>query len=473
MAAPLANYADCKPSGSPWIGSVPSHWTVRSFGSLITPRNLRNRPELPLLSVAREKGVFVRNIESDSENHNVIPEDLSNYKVAMKGDLVINKMKAWQGSMGISPVDGIVSPAYFVYRFRIDNPEFGKYLLRSKPYISHFAQASDGVRIGQWDLTIHEMKRIPILLPPPQEQDAIVQFLDWANRRFDRAIRAKKKLIALLNEQKRRIIHRAVTQGINPDAKMKDSGIAFLGWIPVHWETPPLKGICKIQSGITLGNQYGSNELAEYKYLRVANVQSGHVNLSVVKSVLIPIQVAQRSTLEKGDVLMTEGGDADKLGRGCVWNDEISPCLHQNHVFAIRPIQEKIGSRYFSMLLNSYYSRDYFQSTSKQTTNLASTNKTTIGRFRIPLPKIGEQETILKAIDGFSAPISDLISNRMREVEYLREYQISFVANVITGKLDVREAASRLPSDILNSDEPEDALDPEALEEETPEDIAA
>jgi type I restriction enzyme S subunit len=184
------------------------------------------------LSVAREKGAFVRSLTDEDENHNGIADDLSNYKVARAGNLVINKMKAWQGSMGIAPCDGIVSPAYFVFDFRIAHHAFGQRLLRSKPYVAHFGQASDGVRVGQWDLSIPGMRQIPVLLPPPAEQAAMVRFLDWAKGRLERAIRAKRKVIALLGEQKQAIIHRAVTRGLDPSVPLKPSGIPWLGEIP-------------------------------------------------------------------------------------------------------------------------------------------------------------------------------------------------------------------------------------------------
>ena len=208
------------------------HWEVRNLRTLIRPRNERNRADLPLLSVAREKGVFVRSLTDPDENHNVIPEDLTNYKVARAGNLVINKMKAWQGSMGIAPCDGIVSPAYFVFDFDIANRTFGQALLRSKPYVAHFGQASDGIRVGQWDLTIAGMRQVPVLIPPPAEQAAIVRFLDWATGRLERAIRAKRKVITLLHEQKQAIIHRAITRGLDPAVPLKDSGIPWLGEIP-------------------------------------------------------------------------------------------------------------------------------------------------------------------------------------------------------------------------------------------------
>src|SRR2546429_3448548 len=130
MTQGLPAYPKYKNSGSPWLGSVPAHWEIRNLRTLITKRVERGRPDLPLLSVAREKGVFVRSLtDNDDENYNVIPEDLSNYKVAKAGNLVINKMKAWQGSMGIAPCDGVVSPAYFVFEVRIPNRAFGHMLL--------------------------------------------------------------------------------------------------------------------------------------------------------------------------------------------------------------------------------------------------------------------------------------------------------------------------------------------------------
>ena len=160
---------------------------------------------------------------------------------------MINKMKAWQGSMGIAPCDGIVSPAYFVFDFAIENRAFGQRLLRSKPYVAHFASASDGVRVGQWDLSIAGMREIPVLMPPPDEQAAIVRFLDHANRKIDGFIRAKRKLIALLNEQKQAIIHRAVTRGLDPDVPLKPSGIPWLGDIPQHWELWPNRALLSIR----------------------------------------------------------------------------------------------------------------------------------------------------------------------------------------------------------------------------------
>ena len=175
-------YPDYRPSGLSWLRDVPAHWDVRRMRSILKPVNERNHPNLPLLSVVREKGVILRDLDDTDENHNVIPEDLSNYKVVRSGQFAINKMKAWQGSYGVSDHQGIVSPAYFVFDVNDINPQFLHRATRSRTYIPSFNRASDGVRIGQWDLSPQRLREIPIVVPPPDEQAAIVRYLDHCRR---------------------------------------------------------------------------------------------------------------------------------------------------------------------------------------------------------------------------------------------------------------------------------------------------
>ncbi|MGO7728123.1 restriction endonuclease subunit S [Rhizobium johnstonii] len=207
-----------KPSGISWLGDVPEHWTIQSLGSMIKRRSERNRTDLPLLSVVRERGVILRSSMSDEENHNFVPDDLSNYKVALRGDLVINKMKAWQGSLGIAPCDGIVSPAYFVFQLDIEDIAFGQMLLRSKPYVACFARVSDGVRIGQWDLSIDGMKRIPVLRPSCDEQAAIVEFVDRSMLELERIKEMTLREIALIQEFRTRLVGDVVTGKLDVQA---------------------------------------------------------------------------------------------------------------------------------------------------------------------------------------------------------------------------------------------------------------
>lgn len=440
MIANLKPHSASRSTGLAWTSNAPTSWKVVPLRSIITSRSVKGQTDLPLLSVAREKGVFVRALDGSDGNHNMIPTDLRPYKVARMGDLVINKMKAWQGSMGIAPTDGVVSPAYYVYKLEFASHQYAESLLRSKPYVAEFARSSDGVRIGQWDLSIPRMREIPILVPPPNEQEAIVRFLQYANRRIDCFVRSKRKLIALLEEQKRAIVNQVATRGLNSHVALTPSGIAALGDIPAQWQMTPLKTVAKIQSGVTLGKAYGNRPRREYPYLRVANVQSGRLDLRTVKRVSVPPTEAARSTLRPGDVLMTEGGDIDKLGRATLWSGEVADCLHQNHVFAIRPALDVLTPEYLVTLLDTQYASTYFIRTAKQTTNLASTNKTTIGNLRLPLPDIAEQARLLQYLDDKLGPLVKSLRTSAHEIALIEEYRTRLISDVVTGQLDVREA---------------------------------
>jgi type I restriction enzyme, S subunit len=205
-----------KPSGNDCIGNIPQEWSIVNLRTLLAPCSERNRPDLPLLSVVRECGVIVRDIENIESNHNFIPEDLGNYKVVRRGQFAMNKMKAWQGSYGVSEYDGIVSPAYFVF----DLPEhvcgqFFNLAIRSRVYVPLFFRASDGVRVGQWDLSVSAMKEIPFALPPIDQQRAISRAVPPKLEPLDCAINTAKREIDLMREYRTRLTADVVTGKID------------------------------------------------------------------------------------------------------------------------------------------------------------------------------------------------------------------------------------------------------------------
>ncbi len=200
-----------KYSGVEWIGDIPAHWNIIKLRSILKPVSVKNHPELPLLSVVREQGVIVRDVEDSESNHNFIPDDLSNYKVVRTGQFAMNKMKAWQGSYGMSQFTGIVSPAYFIFDVSFENTEYFHYAIRSKVYVNFFAQASDGIRVGQWDLNMHKMKEIPFIVPPASEQAEIVSHIPKAFEEVEKAIEAIGREIKLLKEYRTRLISDVVT----------------------------------------------------------------------------------------------------------------------------------------------------------------------------------------------------------------------------------------------------------------------
>lgn len=211
----LTTDAPMKDSGVKWLGDIPAHWKITKLRQILHPVSEKNHPEFPLLSVVREQGVILRDIEDKEANHNFIPDDLSGYKVVRKGQFAMNKMKAWQGSYGVSDYTGIVSPAYFIFDIAFENLEYFHYAIRSKVYVNFFAQASDGIRVGQWDLQMDKMKEIPFIVPPADEQIAIVKYIKQALPQYDAAIEKLTEEVAVLEEYKNKVIADAVTGKID------------------------------------------------------------------------------------------------------------------------------------------------------------------------------------------------------------------------------------------------------------------
>ena len=200
-----------KDSGVKWIGMIPEHWKMKSLRSYVKLYSEKNHPEKQLLSVTREMGVIVRNTESKEENHNFIPDDLSGYKLVRKGDFVINKMKSWQGSYGVSKYEGIVSPAYYVCKLEFPYNDFFSIAIRCKSYVPFFTQYSKGIRVDQWDLSPIALKNIPFMEPPITEQQEIVTYIEAKAAKIDQLCQAERSQIEKLKEYKQRLISDVVT----------------------------------------------------------------------------------------------------------------------------------------------------------------------------------------------------------------------------------------------------------------------
>lgn len=206
---------EMKFSGVEWLGDIPAHWTTVKLRQILHPFSEKKHPDLPLLSVVREQGVIVRDVDDKEANHNYIPDDLSGYKMVKKGQFAMNKMKAWQGSYGVSDYTGIVSPAYFVFDIDFENLQYFHYAIRSKVYVNFFAQASDGIRVGQWDLSMSKMKEIPFIVPPLNEQKEIVDYIPKSFAQYDETVKKLIEEIEKLQELKSKIISDVVTGQID------------------------------------------------------------------------------------------------------------------------------------------------------------------------------------------------------------------------------------------------------------------
>ena len=320
------------------------------------------------------------------------------------------------------------------------SPHFVAYGLLSK-YVLEDQIHPLTLRAAQPHLNAEELGSIVLAMPPTRdEQQRIVTYLDASCAAIDAAMTAKLRQLETLDSVRKDVIQRVVTRGVDDEhPELRKTGNVWMDEVPCTWELVSLKRVSEFQTGLTLGKVY-EGPLVERPYLRVANVQDGHLNLEDVTTIEVPTEVAHRVGLRRGDVLMTEGGDLDKLGRGTIWSGAIPDCLHQNHIFAIRCFEHKLLPSFLAYLTASRYGRDYFEATGKRTTNLASTNSTKVGLFPIPRPSIAEQGAICRFLADKLAEIARLVTGIEAQVATLSAYRKSLIHECVTGKRRVSEA---------------------------------
>ena len=460
-AGELKPYREMKDSGVEWLGEVPAHWEVRKLRHTIRSVAERNRPDLPLLSVVRERGVVVRDISDKDENHNFIPDDLTNYKVVKRYQFAMNKMKAWQGSYGVSNSHGIVSPAYFVFDIEGANPDYFHTAIRSKAYVPYFTRASDGVRIGQWDLSIARMREISFLVPPVSEQAGMVRFLDHADRRIRRYICAKQKLIGLLEEQKQAVIHQAVTGQIDvrtglPYPTYKSLGVEWLREVPEHWGGISLGAAAdSVQTG-PFGSQLHASD---YVSGGIPVINPSHMRNSSIEpdpSISISQKKAEelsRHELKPGDIVMARRGE---MGRCALVTEIEAGWLCGTGSLRIRPRSGIFVPAYLLLVLNAPGVRDTLSLSSIGAT-MDNLNAGMVSRLMLPELPFPEQIAIVNFVDKWRTNKDNALDCSRRQIDLLNEYRTRLIADVVTGKLDVREASAELPEEDVPGDAEESA----------------
>lgn len=467
MIGDLKPYAEYKDSGLPWLGKVPAHWDIKRNGSLFQQRNAVGEPDWPILEVSLRTGVRIRQFGSTKRKQ--VMSDKAKYKCAKKGDFVYNMMRMWQGAAGIAPVDGLASPAYVVAKpFPHVNPAYFASLFRTEDYLAEIDAFSRGIVKDRNRLYWDQFKQIPTPYPPPAEQDDIVRFLDWANGRLERAIRAKRKVIALLNEQKQAIIHRAVTRGLDPSVPLRDSGVPWIGEIPEHWEMRRLKSMLSRNDGGVWGSDFAPGGTIVLRSTEQAMDGSWLINDPAV--IRLSDGQVKSALLEVGDIVVTKSsGSPSHIGKASLVTREIAEmrCCYSNFMQRLRTAHA-LAPEYLNLFLNSKTGRMHYQYSSTSTTGLGNLTRETIATLPIPVPDRSEQASVLDGVRQRLKPIDEAISRLEREITLLREYHTRLVADLVTGKLDVREAATRLPDEELLSDlgAEDDEPDEPPIEEE-------
>ena len=464
MIEGLKPYPEYQPTDSKWLGDVPAEWDVVPLGRLLIQRKEKNDPirTQDTLSLTLNRGVIPYSEKTGGGNK--AKEDLSAYMLAYPGDIVVNSMNVVVGSVGLSKYFGAVSPVYYMLRPRDsdDLVEFYDAVFQDSVFQKSLFGLGNGImvieskssgklntirmRIPMWKL-----RRVQMVRPNPEEQAAIVRFLDHANRKIDGFIRAKRKLIKLLNEQKRAIIHRAVTRGLDPDVPMKPSGLDWLGEIPAHWEVLRAKYVFReFDARSTTGNET-------------------HLSMSQ-KLGLVPSDMVQ-STLRS---------DSYVGGKLCQPGDLVLNRLKAHlGVFAVAKQGGVISPDYSVFRMRREVDPDYFESVLKSPAcrrELRVRAKGIVEGFwrlytddfydiRLPVPPLDEQEAIMRSIHESTDELVSAISRTEREISLMQEYRTRLTADVVTGKLDVREAADQLPDEVPDPVIPEDE-DPDFVEED-------
>lgn len=419
---------EMKDSGIEWIGEIPKDWKIDKIKYHLKRNEPKNHGNAIVLSVYRDYGVIPK--DSRDDNHNVTSEDTSKYKYVKKGQLVINKMKAWQGSLAVSDYNGIVSPAYFIYDFTDEeyNHKYFHYLVRSC-YKEEFKRISGGIREGQWDLSPEAFANTLALLPPLVEQKYIANYLDIQCSEIDATAEDIQKEISLLEEYKKSVITEAVTKGLNPDAEMKDSGIEWIGEVPKHWGT------------IRIGNAFSIRN--ERNYLPMEQVQllslysgkgvfptgeEGTTNRGNHAQTVADYKIVKKNDIVVNIILAWMGS----LGISN-YNGVVSPAYD-----VYIPNEEKVVPHYYHYVFRtSGIANECYRYGRGIMMMRWRTYSSEFKRIHVPFPPLEEQQQIADFLDSKCSEIDAIIADKKRQRGILAEYKKSLIYEYVTGKKEV------------------------------------
>ena len=401
----MERYSEYKDSGVEWLGEIPRHWgLIKSKYLWKESFNISEQGNEELLSVSQYDGITPAKGDTRSEA-------LDGYKIVKKDDLVINIMLAWMGGLGISAYNGIVSPAYCVYKLNHNyNPRFFHYLYKTPLYLSEFAKHSTGVIPSRWRMYTDDFGQVLSLIPPIEEQNAIVAYLDKVTSKIDAAIAQQQKMIELLNERKQIIINNAVTKGLEPTAKMKPSGIPWLGNIPAHWEVIRMRYLCRI----TTGNKDTINRVDDGIYpFYVRSPKVERIN----------------TYSYEGEAVLMAG---DGVGAGKVFHYATGKFDFHQRVYLFYDTR-KIKARLLYYYLQSNFKYVIEQLSAKSTVDSVRLNM--IQDFPVLIPSEAEQNQIIASLDSHLSTINALIAFIEKKISFLQERKHIIINDLVTGKV--------------------------------------
>jgi type I restriction enzyme S subunit len=453
MTARATPRSHMKKSGIPWLGEIPQHWKLLPNRTIFQEIKEQRHDDEELLSVTISRGVIRQaDLLANTAKKDASNLDKSKYKLVQPGDLVYNKMRAWQGAIGVSSDRGIVSPAYIVQRLRVPGlPRYFHYLFRLPAFAAEAERWSYGITSDQWSLRAEHFKKIYSCLPPLDSQTAIVRFLDYLDRSILRYIQVKQKLIALLEEQIRATVIEAMTRGVS-GGTLKESGIDWVPQVPSHWEIIRLRQTVTACIGGVWGEDPDGDE--DLVCVRVADFDRTRCSVSLVSPTYRKISLSERRRriLSPGDLLIEKSGGGDQQLVGAVVLYEHDTAAVCSNFVARMPTAPGFDPQFLTYLHLALYARRISRRSIKQTTGIQNLDMSEYMREKVAVPAVGEQSTIATHLKGTTSQSLAAVEKTEREIKLIREYRTSLIADAVTGKLDVRGPVSRLPNDASESE---------------------
>jgi type I restriction enzyme, S subunit len=433
MMKPYPAYKD---SGLEWLGKIPAHWTTKRVKYLFHEIDERSQEgEESLLSVSQYTGVTIRGIENNSRK----AESLSGYRICHPGDFVSNIMLAWLGAFGVSNHHGIVSPAYCVYRLKQNqSPKFFDYLFHTPQYLAEIARNSTGVIQSRWRLYTDDFFRIFSLLPPREEQNAIVAFLEEKTAVIDKFISNKRRLIGLLEEQKQAVINTAVTQGLDTAVARKPSGIDWLGDIPAHWEIKKLKYLVDFFGGATPSKDKLSYWNGSIPWVSPKDMKRFWIDDTEDHITLEGLSNSSCSIIPSLSVLL--------VVRSGILQHTIPCSINRCDITLNQDMKALIPKGEIQPVFLAHFIKGNQNNLLQEWRKIGATVESIEHQFLsgsyIAIPPLPEQMQIINYIEEKTAVINTTIKRAQREITLIEEYRTTLIAHAVTGKIDIRPGAS-------------------------------
>lgn len=429
-----------------WLDPIPVHWQRRRLGTLLREVDLRSETgEEQLLRVSQYTGVTerkdVREGTPDSRSASLV-----GYKKVAAGELAINIMLAWNGSLGVSRFDGLVSPAYCVYRFKSQwNPWFYHHLLRTPQYKAVVKAHSRGIVDSRLRLYSEDLYGLEAVVPPPSEQAAIVKYLAHANARIDKAINAKHRLIALLEEQRRRHLEDLVCGAGDPD--QRETGLMWVPLAPSKWGVVRVKHIIRrIEQGWSPQCDAQPAEEREWGVTRAGCSNNGRFCSGDNKRLPVGLEARPELEIKHGDLLINRANSRELVGSAAVALEPRPRLMFSDKIFRVTVDTSKVDPEYLALSLSSRGSREQIEAGAVGASHsMQNISHGVIANLWLVLPPLKDQKLVVLQASRLSAESEAVLNKIQREIDLLQEFRTRLVADVVTGQVDVRGIAASLP----------------------------